>query len=80
MITLRLDEQLEKEIIIVSELHNISKSELIRRSINEFLLKEKESNSWELGKEYFGKYSSDNENLAENSKILFKNKLKAKMK
>jgi len=76
MITLRLNKKIEKEIEIIATSTGISKSEFIRKSILEYLRENKFNNSWELGKDLFGKYSSDNKSLAENSEELFKVKIK----
>ena len=58
----------------------VTKSELIRQSINEYISKLQQPNAWEAGKDLFGKYSSGLGNLSENRKDLIKNKLKAKVK
>ena len=72
MITLRLDPELENSIQRSAKLLGISKSELIRNSVTEYLSKLSKPSPWELGKEYFGKYASGQTNLSADRKLLFK--------
>ena len=58
MITLRLDPNLEKAVNNTAKNLGLTKSELIRKSINDYLDKLKHPTSWEAGKDLFGKYSS----------------------
>jgi len=78
MITLRLDQELENSIKNVAINMGISKSELVRKSITEFLKNAKKPTPWELGNELFGKYASDVNNLSQDRKALIKDKIKAK--
>ena len=80
MITLRLDPQLENNIQRSAKLLGISKSELIRNSVTEYLSKLSKPNPWELGKGYFGKYASGQTNLSADRKLLLKKRIKAKRK
>ena len=80
MITLRLDPDLEKTINNTAKNLGQSKSELIRRSIIEYLAKLHKADSWEVGKDLFGKYSSDLSNLSTNRKELLKDRIQAKRK
>jgi len=80
MITLRLDPKLEQEINNTAKNLGITKSELIRQSINEYLGKVKHPSAWEIGEELFGKYSSRLGNLSSNRKELIKTKIRAKRK
>ena len=80
MITLRLDPKLEKSINDSARLLGLSKSELIRISITEYLKKLSKPNAWEIGRELFGKYASGVDNLSEDRKTLLKEKIKAKRK
>jgi hypothetical protein len=56
----------------------VSKSELIRKSITEFIGNLDKPSPWELGGEVFGKYASTQENLSRDRKMLVKDKIKAK--
>ncbi len=78
MITLRLDPKLEQSINNVADQMGISKSELIRKSITEFIEKLEKPSPWELGNAVFGKYASDNDNLSTDRKVLVKQKIKVK--
>lgn len=78
MITLRLDPKLEQRINITAKNLGLTKSELIRKSINEYLGNLETPSPWELGKKHFGKYSSGSGNLSTDRKELIKDKLRAK--
>ena len=80
MITLRLDPNLERSIQNAAKALGLTKSELIRRSISEFLEKSEKPSSWELGKDLFGKYASGKDNLSQDRKSLLKEKINAKRK
>ena len=78
MITLRLDPTLEQTISSVAQQMGISKSELIRKSIAEFLDRLEKPSPWELGKDVFGAYASGMDNLSQDRKTLVKEKIRAK--
>jgi len=78
MITLRLDPQLEQTINSVARQMGVTKSELIRKSIAEFLDNLEKPSPWELGSDVFGKYASEQENLSSDRKVLVKEIIKAK--
>ena len=78
MITLRLDPKLERTINNIAHQMGISKSELIRKSITEFIDKLDKPSPWELGNDVFGKYSSGKDNLSSERKSLIKEKIRAK--
>lgn len=80
MITLRLDPQLEQTINQVAYQMGISKSELIRKSITNFLGTLDKPSAWELGNDVFGKYASGQNDLSSNRKTLIKDKIKAKVR
>jgi len=76
MITVRLRPELEKALEVTAKRFGITKSELIRRSIKDYLKKlDKEPSAWELGKDLFGKYSSGKGNLSVDKKKILKQKL-----
>jgi len=78
MITLRLDPALEQTINNIAHQMGVSKSELVRKSITEFIEKLEKPSPWELGHDVFGKYASENDNLSRDRKALVKEKIKAK--
>ena len=78
MITLRLDPKLEKTINDVAHRLGVSKSELIRKSVTEFIDKLEKPSPWELGSDIFGKYASGQDNLSKDRKALVKEKISAK--
>ena len=80
MITLRLDQKLETAIQSTATMMGVSKSELIRISVTQFIQKQKKPTPWELGRDLFGRYASGDGNLSQNRKAIFKNKIKAKQK
>ena len=80
MITLRLDAKLEQAINNTAKNLGLSKSELIRKSIYDYLGRLSNQNAWNVGEELFGKYSSGLGNLSTNRKELIKRKIKAKRK
>lgn len=78
MITLRLDQELENDVKTAAANMGVSKSELIRRSITEFIKGLDKPTAWESGNELFGKYSSHKGNLSQDRKTLVKEIIKAK--
>ncbi len=80
MIALRLDPNLEKEITTVAKNLGLTKSDLIRKSVIEYIGKLESPNGWELGKEFFGRYSSGLKNLSVDRKRILKEKIRAKRK
>ena len=79
MITIRLDPKLEQSIDNTSKHLGLTKSELIRRSIQEYLNKISSQTPWDLGKNLFGKYSSGRGNLSSDRKQIIKKKIRAKL-
>lgn len=78
VITLRLDKNLEDQLKLVAEQQGLSKSEVVRESLTEYLAKKPKPSAWELGKELFGNQASGQSNLAEDRKKIFKDKTSKK--
>ena len=78
MITLRLDPKLEKNINDIAHRLGLSKSELIRKSVTEYIDRLEKPSPWELGSDIFGKYASGQNNLSKDRKALLKDKIRAK--
>jgi hypothetical protein len=80
MITLRLDPQLEQLLKNTAENLGLSKSELIRRSIFDYIGRLKNQNAWDTGQDLFGKHASGRSDLSARRKKLVKDKIRAKRK
>lgn len=80
MITLRLDSKLEQLVNNTAKNLGITKSQLIRESILEYVGKLSTPNAWETGQDLFGKYSSGKGNLSAQRKEILKEKIRAKRK
>jgi len=78
MITLRLDPKLEQSINKIAHQMGVSKSELIRKSITEFIDNLDKPSPWALGHDVFGKYASHMDNLSSDRKSLIKEKIRTK--
>jgi len=78
LITIDLEPKLEQSVQQTASILGMTLSELIHESLSEYLGKLSKPNPWELGKNYFGKYSSGQGNLAANRKQLLKSKIRAK--
>ena len=80
MITLRLDDKMEQAVNNTAKSMGISKSQLIRDSIADFLKSHEESCAWEKGKDLFGVHASNCGNLSADRKQLLKQKISRKRK
>jgi len=80
MITLRLEPELEQAINNTAKNLGLTKSELIRKSIHDYLDKLGKPNAWDVGEDLFGKYSSGFNNLSSDRKKLVRAKIKSKRK
>lgn len=80
MVTLRLDPKLEQAVNAAATHLGLTRSELIRKSISEYLDHLEPPSAWEVGRDLFGKYSSGLGNLSSNRKELVKSKIEAKRK
>ena len=64
-ISLRLDDQLARKLSAAAKAKGVSKSELIRKCLHEYLAgDEKAPTAWELGKHLFGCYKSGQGDLS----------------
>ena len=78
MITLRLDPILEQAVNNTAKNLGFTKSDLIRKSILEYLDKIGKQSAWEAGQDLFGKYDSGYNNLSADRKAILKDKIEAK--
>ena len=78
MITLRLDPQLEQQLVHTAKHLGLSKSELIRQSLLSYMKNMEKKGAWDAGQDLFGKYASGRDDLSTNRKQLIKDKINAK--
>ncbi len=77
MRSVRLPEELEKELESLSSQKNTSKSNIIKEALEEYISKEKKySNPYETGKPYFGKRGSGEKDLS----VTYKSRMKSKIR
>lgn len=78
-ITVRIDESTEAKLRRLLKARGSSLSAFVRAAIAEKLEREaKKPTPYELGKHLFGRYSSDREDLAENSEEILREMFRAK--
>jgi predicted transcriptional regulator len=78
MTTVRLNKDIDSKLSILIEIEKSSKSEIIKKAIIEYYNQHvQEKSSYEIGRELFGKYGSE-EKLSENYKKKLKEKLDEK--
>lgn len=75
MITLRLNPTLEKNVQKAADAFGISKSDLVRKSIINYLETLKKPTPWELGADLFGQHSSQDGNRSKDRKELVRQKI-----
>ena len=82
MISVRLDKQLERQLEKISKDKSTSKSQIIKESLihyfNMLKQEQKQKSPYELGREFFGKYSSGKGDLSTTYKQKLKDKINAK--
>ena len=79
MISLRIKPELESELNFFAETKGKSRSEIIIESILEYIQNHStEKTPYELGKDLFGKYSSNHNDLSQNRKKYLKEKITQK--
>ena len=78
-ISLRLDEQLSRKIAMAAKAHGVSKSELIRNCLDDYLVRQQQqASAWELGKELFGCFRSGRSDLSARAKEIVKERIHAR--
>jgi RHH-type transcriptional regulator, rel operon repressor / antitoxin RelB len=78
-VSLRLEKQLEQELERTAEEEGLTKSQMLRQCLIEYLQRKKSSHlAWELGKDLFGKVGSSRGDLAAKHKRIFREKLHAR--
>jgi metal-responsive CopG/Arc/MetJ family transcriptional regulator len=78
-ISLRLDDDLTRRLATVAKAKGISKSELIRQCLHEYLAStEQQPTAWELGRHLFGCFDSGKGDLSERAKEVAREQIRAK--
>ncbi|MDZ7721167.1 MAG: CopG family transcriptional regulator [Balneolaceae bacterium] len=79
MRSVRLSEDIEKELKSLSDQKKVSRSNIIKEALVEYISKEKEYNRpFETGKEYFGKRGSGEKDRSVTYKSRIKEKIREK--
>ncbi len=79
MRSIRLSEEMEKELEALADLKKTSRSDIVKEALVEYMAKEKKYNKpFELGERYFGKYGSGESNRSATYKSRIKEKLSEK--
>jgi hypothetical protein len=78
-ISLRLDERLSRKLATLAQARGISKSELIRTCLAEYLAAQAQKpTAWELGKHLFGCFDSGRGDLSARAKEIARKRFHAK--
>ena len=76
MVTIRLSDEIESQLELMTVLEHKTKTEIMKSALSEYIGKRlPEKTAYELGRELFGKYASESEDLSET----YKNRLKKKL-
>jgi hypothetical protein len=79
-ISLRLDDQLSRKLAAAAKARGISKSELIRACLDEYLAGSKSGPTpWDLGKHLFGCYDSGRRDLSVRAKEIARERIHARL-
>ncbi|MFA7569645.1 MAG: hypothetical protein WCY75_00175 [Sulfurimonadaceae bacterium] len=82
MVSVRLDEHIENQLTFLAQQKHIPKSKVIKDALVYYfdMLKndQNQKNAYELGSEFFGKYSSGRDDLSTTYKQKIKDKINAK--
>jgi hypothetical protein len=75
-ISLRLDDQLSRRLAVVAKAKGLSKSELVRKCLDEYLAgQEQQPSAWELGKDLFGCFDSGKGDLSVRAREIARERL-----
>jgi hypothetical protein len=78
-ITVRLDDSMDKALDSAARALGMTKSEFVRQCLRERLERETlEPTAWELGKNLFGKHSSDRADFGRNAKRVARARIHAR--
>jgi Ribbon-helix-helix protein, copG family len=77
-ISLRLNDQLSKRLSSLAKMKGVSKSELIRKCLDEYLQgEEQQPTAWEVGKHLFGCFDSGLGDLSARAKDIARERIHA---
>ena len=78
-ISLRLDDQLQRQLVSAAKAQGISKSELIRTCLGEYLANGAQgATAWELGQRLFGCFDSGRGDLSVRAKEIARERIHAR--
>lgn len=76
MITIRLPDEMENQLLLVTEIEQKTKSEIVKTALNEYFERYfPKTSAYELGKEFFGKYASGETDRS----VTYKERLRKKL-
>ena len=77
-LTVRIEKRLEQALGRAAREEGVTRSEMLRRCLEEFLARRKSSRvAWELGKDLFGKLGSGRSDLSADRKQVLREKIRA---
>ena len=80
MISVRLSNELESKVEILSKQENTTKSDIIKEALERYITEEeRKMKPYLLGKDLFGRYGSGKGNLSQTYKTKLKDKIGAKI-
>lgn len=80
MISVRLSKELEEKIELISKQENVTKSDIIKEALNEYITDhQKKRSPYDLGNELFGQYGSGKGDLSKSYKKKVREKIYEKM-
>jgi predicted DNA-binding protein len=80
MISARLPDELEQLLASASRAKHVTKSDIIKEALEQYLRQDiEEKSSFELGEEFFGRYGSGDGSLSQNYKKILRDKIHAKL-
>jgi len=81
MISVRLNQSLEQELMLFAQLNQLTKTDIIKKALEHYFQTfkpQEKPTAYELGVNLFGKYGSKEGNLSTNYKQLLKKRINAK--
>ena len=79
MVTLRLSDEIESQLELMTVLEHKTKTEIMKSALTEYIRRRLPGKTaYDLGKELFGKHTSESEDLSETYKERLKKKLHEK--